>query len=116
MYLAAVLAPGLFSQQPAPPPRATTVARQVVTSNHGTSYLGVAVVDIDADRAKALNLKEERGVEVKSVKPDSPADKAGIKEGDGPRIQRLARGRHGTVRAPGARNPGGSHVLAAALA
>ena len=82
MYLAAVLAPGLFSQQPAAPPRATTVARQVVTGNHGASYLGVAVVDIDAERAKALNLKEERGVEVKSVKADSPAAKAGIKEGD----------------------------------
>ena len=64
MYLAAVLAPGLFSQQPAPPPRATNVARQVVTGNHGTSYLGVAVADIDTERAKALNLKEERGVEV----------------------------------------------------
>ncbi len=83
MYLAAALAPGLFSEQGAPPPpRTTTVARQVVTSNHGTSYLGVAVVDIDAERAKALNLKEERGVEVKSVKEDSPAAKAGIREGD----------------------------------
>jgi serine protease Do len=79
IYLAAVLAPGLFSEQQA---RTTTVARQVGTSNHGTSYLGVAVVDIDSERAKALNLKEERGVEVKSVKEDSPAAKAGIKEGD----------------------------------
>jgi serine protease Do len=81
IYLAAVLAPGLFSEQVGPQARATNVARQVV-SNHGTSYLGVAVVDIDAERAKALNLKEERGVEVKSVKEDSPAAKAGIKEGD----------------------------------
>lgn len=81
MYLAAVLAPGLFSQQPAPPPRATNIARQVVT-NHPTSYLGVAVADIDGESAKALNLKDEHGVEVKSVKPDSPAAKAGIKEGD----------------------------------
>ncbi len=85
MSQAVILATGLCSQQPAappPPPRATNVSHQVMSSNHGTSYLGVAVVDIDTERAKALNLKEERGVEVKSVKEDSPAAKAGIKEGD----------------------------------
>ena len=46
------------------------------------SYLGVGVAEIDASRAKALNLKEVRGVEVKSVDPDSPAAKAGLKEAD----------------------------------
>jgi serine protease Do len=45
-------------------------------------YLGVSAEDITADRAKALKLKEERGVEVTSVQGDSAADKAGLKVGD----------------------------------
>jgi serine protease Do len=40
------------------------------------------VIEVDAERAKAHNLKEERGAEVKSVDEDSPAAKAGLKEGD----------------------------------
>jgi serine protease Do len=44
--------------------------------------LGVGGQDITSDRAKALKLKEERGVEVTSVEPDSAAAKAGLKEGD----------------------------------
>ena len=54
----------------------------VIVNRGGTSYLGIGVADIDAERAKALNLKEEHGVEVKSVTADGPAAKAGIKEGD----------------------------------
>ncbi|MBM3762700.1 MAG: PDZ domain-containing protein [Acidobacteria bacterium] len=46
------------------------------------SYLGVGVRDVDADRKKALNLKEERGAEITSVEEDSPAAKAGLKTGD----------------------------------
>ncbi len=48
----------------------------------GRSYLGIGVADVDAARAKELKLKEERGVEVKKVDSDSPAEKAGLKEGD----------------------------------
>jgi len=48
----------------------------------GSSYLGIAVVEIDSDRAKALHLKEERGVEVTCLDPGSPAEKAGLKAGD----------------------------------
>jgi serine protease Do len=47
-----------------------------------TSYLGIGVADITSERAKALNLKEDRGAEVTSVEDDSPAAKAGLKEGD----------------------------------
>lgn len=54
------------------------------TLGHRTSmsFLGVGVAEIDAERAKALNLKEERGVEIKKVDDESPAAKAGLREGD----------------------------------
>jgi serine protease Do len=42
----------------------------------------VGVTDIDAERTKALHLKEEHGVEVTSVDADSPAAKAGVKVSD----------------------------------
>ena len=45
-------------------------------------YLGIGGLDISSERAKALNLKEERGVEVSSLAEDGPAAKAGLKEGD----------------------------------
>lgn len=47
-----------------------------------TAYLGVDVNDVDSDRAAALHLKEETGVEVLGVDQDAPAAKAGIKEHD----------------------------------
>jgi serine protease Do len=62
----------------APAPR----ARRVAEFSAPASYLGVGVADIDGERMKALNLKEERGAEVKAVDEDSPAAKAGIKVGD----------------------------------
>ncbi len=46
------------------------------------SYLGVGVRDVDTERKKVLNLKEERGAEITSVEDDSPAAKAGLKTGD----------------------------------
>ena len=48
----------------------------------GTSYLGVDTRDITPDRLGALQLKEERGVEVTMVDQDAPAGKAGVKEHD----------------------------------
>ena len=48
----------------------------------GTSYLGIGALEVSPDRAKELKLKEDRGVEVNHVEDDSPAAKAGIKEGD----------------------------------
>jgi serine protease Do len=44
--------------------------------------LGVGVMDIDADRAKALNLKDAHGAEVTRVEDGTPAAKAGIRAGD----------------------------------
>jgi serine protease Do len=46
------------------------------------SFLGVGIQEIDGNRAKALKLTEESGVEVTRIAPDSPAEKAGIKTGD----------------------------------
>ena len=78
--LAGLFGPAIFAEPPAPA-RARTAARRVVVPR-GSSYLGIAVVEIEADHAKALHLKEARGVEVTCVDEDSPASKAGLKPGD----------------------------------
>ena len=48
----------------------------------GGSYLGVDTIDITSERVAALQLKEERGVEVTMVDQDAPAGKAGMREHD----------------------------------
>jgi serine protease Do len=45
-------------------------------------YLGVGVVELTDDRVKALNLKDNQGLEVKLIDQNSPAAKAGIKVND----------------------------------
>jgi serine protease Do len=45
-------------------------------------YLGVGVVEINAERAKALKLSSDSGVEVMHVDEDSPASKAGLRVND----------------------------------
>lgn len=67
--------------QPAQPPQAPPPAIWMGQPPSG-SYIGVGVVDVESDRAKALNLKEVRGVEITTVEDDSPASKAGLKAGD----------------------------------
>ena len=69
---AGLAAPAVYGQQ--------ARTRSIVTT--GSSYLGIGVQDVDAERAKTLKLKDVRGAEVTSVYPDSPAAKAGLKEGD----------------------------------
>ena len=61
---------------------AVSLSAQGTLQVGGSSYLGIGVADITAERAKALNLKEVRGAEVTSVAVDGPASKAGIKPGD----------------------------------
>jgi serine protease Do len=74
---ASLLMPPAFGQGSTARPRARSIA---VSS--GSSYLGIGAQDIDAERAKALKLAEVRGAEIKNVIEESPAAKAGFKEGD----------------------------------
>jgi serine protease Do len=69
----------MFAQEEAPHVRQGS--NRVIVKG-GSSYLGIGVAEVDAERAKALKLQEVRGVEVKSVDPESPAAKAGLKESD----------------------------------
>ena len=82
----ALLAAVAIHAQPAPPappaPPEPPRGVRVVTMGGPTSYLGIGVKEILADRAKELKLKEEAGVEVTRVDPGSPAEKAGLKAGD----------------------------------
>lgn len=54
----------------------------VYQSSSSRTFLGVAVVEVTSERAKALKLKEESGVELTRVDDESPASKAGLKAGD----------------------------------
>jgi len=71
-----MVAPGAFAQT------ATVRPRRVEVMGSSSPYLGIGVKDIDAESAKRLNLKDVRGVEITQVEENSPAAKAGIKEGD----------------------------------
>jgi serine protease Do len=64
------------------PPQPPAPDRAIVVRPGAGSFLGIGVQEIDNERAKALNLREERGVEVTRVEEDSPAAKGGVKTGD----------------------------------
>lgn len=55
---------------------------KVVALGRDVSYIGVNIQEVTADRAKALGLREEAGVEITRVEQGSPAEQAGIKAGD----------------------------------
>src|SRR6185295_95733 len=59
-----------------------SVHKKVVIFRSGGSWLGVQIADVDMDRGKELGLKDVHGAEVQSVSEGSPAEEAGIKEGD----------------------------------
>ena len=79
--LAALVVPVCLLAQPAPAPRPMEDAFRMIMID-GRAFLGVGVAEIDADRSKALKLKDEYGVEVTRIEDDSPASKAGLKVND----------------------------------
>jgi len=45
-------------------------------------WLGVAIQDVDENLAQSFNLEKARGILVSEVQKDSPADEAGLQQGD----------------------------------
>ncbi len=71
-----------LAMQPPAPPLPPDPPDMLFFFSAGGSYLGVGVKEVTTERARALKLKEEHGVEITTVEPESPADKAGLKPGD----------------------------------
>jgi serine protease Do len=78
------LAPLLMQEPPLPPaaPLPPGTGFGWVAGTARGSYLGVGVADVDSERARALKLNEERGVEITRVNENTPAEKAGLKAND----------------------------------
>ncbi len=70
---------GAARAQVAPAPKAHSTNVRGFTRR---GYLGVGIAEITSERARALNLKDDSGVEVKRVDENSPAAKAGLREND----------------------------------
>jgi len=77
-----VLAAGMTFVTPAAQAQPDDRPKPMVAIGGSRSFLGVGVVEVNAERVKALNLKEERGVEVTRVEENSPAARAGLKVQD----------------------------------
>jgi serine protease Do len=54
----------------------------VATGKVVRGYLGVGIQDLTQDLAKSFDLKQPRGALVSDVAEDSPAERAGVKQGD----------------------------------
>ncbi|MGE5487968.1 MAG: PDZ domain-containing protein [bacterium] len=86
LEIAALTGPALLAymqnEGPAPPPPEAPQVHVFTNLYRSRSYLGIGVAEIDSERAKALNLSEERGVEISRVMENTPASEAGLQEGD----------------------------------
>jgi 2-alkenal reductase len=65
-----------------PSDRARSVATQLLNGQVSHPYLGVQYVNVDSQLAAANSLPIDHGVLVQKVQPGSPAEAAGIKQGD----------------------------------
>jgi serine protease Do len=81
-FAIALLAANSLSAFQAAPPRFDFQPFAFAGGAPGGSFLGVAVAEIDNERARALRLGEVHGVEITNIEGDSPAAKAGLKTGD----------------------------------
>ncbi len=59
-----------------------TVEQLKANGKVSRGYLGVVIQDVDRDLAEVYGLSKPAGALVAKVLPDTPADKAGLKEGD----------------------------------
>lgn len=68
-------------EKPTPPPEPPTV-RAWMTASGPVGYLGVAIREVTDDDVEELDLPAERGAVVEEVLDDTPAEEAGLQEGD----------------------------------
>jgi len=62
---------------------AKVIANQLIAQGEITrGYLGIGIQDLTSDLAESFGIKEVKGIVVTQVYEDSPADKAGFKQGD----------------------------------
>ena len=62
---------------------AKVIANQLIAQGEITrGYLGIGIQDLTSDLAESFGIKEVKGILVTQVYDDSPADKAGFKQGD----------------------------------
>ncbi len=62
---------------------ASSIMRSLIeTGGVARGFLGVSLQDLDADLAEAFGVGDIKGAIVKEIHPDSPADKAGLRQGD----------------------------------
>ena len=62
---------------------ARSIADQLMNSGEVTrGYLGIVIQDLTADLAESFDLESTQGILVAQVSPDSPAEAAGVEQGD----------------------------------
>src|ERR1700674_3615439 len=64
------------------PPGADTEEFTAELGDDGASWLGVETHEVSSGEAKELKLPAEHGAVLGKILPDSPAEKAGLKEND----------------------------------